>query len=189
MSQSGVVKTGGGGGGGGGSWNFIESLTASNSVDIQFLTGIDSTFNNYAMILTSIVPITNNVQFFMDVSIDGGSTWLNTGYNSWCMIVETLSTFSANSTTTFVFCIAGVTNSLSNTPGEGYTSQFLLHNLTSGGTPYISSSGGYAASGLAYVGCMNTGRGPASITVDALRFRMSAGNISTGEFILYGISQ
>ena len=67
-------------------WKFIQQQTAANVASIVFSRGITVQHNNYMVMCYNVVPVTDDVNFFMDVSTDGGSTWLNTGYNSYALL-------------------------------------------------------------------------------------------------------
>ncbi len=174
--------------GGGGSFVFLDSQTASTSASIIFdNTFITSTFNNYFISLDGVVPVTNGARLEMDISIDNGSTWLSSGFVS---VSKTLATGvgTLNNTVNFVISQGVGDNGIVNTALLGYTGEVNLYNLTSGGTPRINGTGFYVRV-LSTDSVISTfgGVGPATTTVNAIRFILSSGNISTGEINLYGV--
>ena len=68
-------------GGGGGALVLLEQHTASASATLDFTSCISSTYDDYLVEGLSLVPATNAVNFTMQVSTDGGSTWASTTYN------------------------------------------------------------------------------------------------------------
>lgn len=65
---------------GGGSWNLISTTTISSDSDVT-ISGMDSTYKNYAMILTNIHPATDNVHL-QGQAIIGGSAYTTGNYFS-----------------------------------------------------------------------------------------------------------
>jgi hypothetical protein len=70
----------------GGSMNLISTQTASNSANISFTSGIDSTYDSYVFKFYDIHAGTDNTDFMFNASIDSGSN-----YN----VVKTTTTFQA----------------------------------------------------------------------------------------------
>jgi len=65
---------------GGGAWNLISTTTISSDSDVT-VSGMDSTYKNYAMILTNIHPATNNVTL-NGQAIISGSAYTTSNYYS-----------------------------------------------------------------------------------------------------------
>jgi len=76
-SQTLGVKWAPGGGGSGNGLVLIQSQTVSNVMAIQFTSGL--TYTNYYLLLTSVVPVSSG-NLVLQVSNNGGSTYLGTGY-------------------------------------------------------------------------------------------------------------
>ena len=62
--------------GGGGAWTFISTAVASDAASVG-ITGIDSTYDTYAIIIDGLRPATDGTTFWMRTSTDGG-----TGYDA-----------------------------------------------------------------------------------------------------------
>ena len=58
-----------------GDMQFISSATASASASIEFTSGIDSTYDSYVFKFINIHPATDNVNFTVNFSTDGGSNY------------------------------------------------------------------------------------------------------------------
>lgn len=171
-----------------GSWVLLGNLTASNSANISFTSNITTTYRNYAIILSSVVPVTNAVSLRLRVSTDGGATYLAAGYSSNAIMNSGAGVASSTSTTELLLTRAA-TQLLNNTADNGLSGVIYLHDLTVGVAPKISGEVNYLETSGGVLTMVNpSGRGPAALTGDALQFTMSSGNISTGNFKLYGIA-
>jgi len=67
---------------GGGAWNLLTTNTVSSAAAaMDFTSSIDSTYRTYAIILSDMVPATDDVNLNLQVSQDAGSNWLgSSGY-------------------------------------------------------------------------------------------------------------
>jgi hypothetical protein len=173
----------------------ISTATASSSASIEFTSGIDSTYDIYKFEYINIHPQTDNVNFEVNFSIDGGSN-----YN----VTKTTTFFRANhyendssasvsyeagqdlaqSTSNQKLMNAFGADADQNASGDLHlfnpaSTTFVKHFMavTSGNqdddsvrVPYI---GGY---------CNTTS------AVNAIKFVMSSGNIDAGTIKMYGIS-
>lgn len=176
-----------------GAWNFLSSQKASNVADIRFTTGIDSTYSTYALILSGVVPVTDDVVLKLEYSSDGGSSWIVTGYD-FAAYGHNLDIGDIDeSVTTYVPLTPNdqLGDAISNITLRGFSGQVMLTQLTTGDTPHADIHGSYLPSTVLttfFAGMNAGGAGPDATTVNALRFIMSAGNIAEGEFSLYGIT-
>ena len=182
-----------------GSMVFIKKLTASSSSTLSFVNGssdvvLDSTYKEYVFTFNNIHPSNDNVDFYINASVDGGSN-----YN----VTKTTSFFRAGhdeagsgasvayrasedlaQSTAFQNVNSGV-GSDNDQCASGYmhlfnpsSTTFVKHFLTCGNT-YESSD----LSSNVFVG----GYGNTTSAVDAVQFKMSSGNIDAGDICLYGI--
>ncbi len=171
----------------GGSLTLIQTQNASNVATISFTTGITSTYRRFIMLIDNMQPVTTSTTLTMQVSTDGGSNYLNTGYVARVNVTNSSAVFaSASNTTAFQLSF---TTDISNSSTLKYNAMIVFYDFTTGGTPAISGIGTYqsvSASSPDYV--YQYGYGPVTITVNAFQFAMSSGNINTGTFSLYGVS-
>jgi hypothetical protein len=161
-------------------WKLVQSQTASNSTDLQFTTNFN--YRVYQIVLSNIVPATNSVSFQVQISTNGGSTWLNSTYTSGSTINAYNSTTktNVNSTTSFILS----SNNLSNTGGSthGLSGLYYIYNLGGSGRNQvigtaISGSGSNLLLGGSY---------GSTVTANALKFFCSSGNITSGNISIYG---
>ena len=59
----------------GGALQLISTQTASNSANLSFTSGIDSTYKEYIFKFHNIHPVTDGADFTMNFSVDGGSNF------------------------------------------------------------------------------------------------------------------
>lgn len=174
----------------------LSTQTASSSASVSFTSGIDSTYSEYLFIFNNIHPATDNVEFYFNMSIDGGSN-----YN----VTKTTSGFSAyhdeaDSSTALAYDTSGDL-----AQGTGYLQ--LNQNGTLGNDNDQSLSGSlhlfspsdttfvkHFVSTVQYYETTNysinsfvAGYGNTTSAVDAVDFKMSSGNIDSGTIQMFGV--
>lgn len=153
----------------------ISSKTASASASIAFTSGITGTYNNYLLIYSNMVSANNATTFELQLSTNGGSSYIATGYN-----VDN----STQNETTYIPLTQSA--NLSNSTTLTSSGFLYMQNMTSGTTPTFNGQTTYYNNSGPTVGTIY-GWGPTTTTVNAFKVFLSAGNISTGTFTLYGI--
>ena len=169
-----------------GSWVLLDTQTASSSATLDFTTGIDSTYDLYVFVLTSIIPQTDNTQLFLRVSEDGGANWqADAADYGWT------NTFASGATT-------GTENDASDSEiqvvsgmgtgtGESFNARIWMHN-PSGSTykqfgieleTYTATPAVATAKGVGVYLSVNV--------INGVRFVCSSGNVASGTVRLYGI--
>lgn len=163
----------------------IGTQRASNSADIVFTT-LSNTYNQYFISIDSLQPSGSGGQLCMEISTDGGSTWINSNYssgiNQWNFNTGTFDNISVAS----VFYITFNTNA----GAEAGCAQIWLNNFTSGtGSPSINGTS--ACNNGSFLGqCLVYGAYEGTAVVNAIRFLYAGSfNITTGNFSLYGLIQ
>ena len=176
---------------------FISQLTAANSASLVISTGL--TYNNYYILMSNVVPVTNAASLYMYLSTNGGSTYLNSGFGigNGCSYAAYNSTTYTNvyqgpgsSTNPSFFYLSGP---LSNTAGQGLSGSFYLMDANPtfngddpnivGNVTFDGSTSGAATMGIIAGFINNT----AVANINAIKFAMSSGNISTGTISIYGV--
>jgi hypothetical protein len=168
-------------------WVLIQTQTASSSTTLTFTTGISSTYNIYVLQWQNAVASSAAGRLELTVSTNGGSSYITTGYVTGRHTFPYNSATITNTTLTDAFYRS---EPISSTAGAGDSGTAFLYNLPT--TAYkhcvvdaalLQNSGTYAwVHSVSY----NTTSGSA---VNALQIGISAGNISTGTFSLYGIAK
>ena len=158
-------------------WTLVDSQTASASADIQFLSLSSSKF--YQVLISAMLPATSTDYLIMEVSQNNGSTWITTGYNGGVNYSAYNSASANNANSTAHFVLSGP---LATTMTHVFTVNFAPTNL---GTNLIMSGyGTWRDTTLATNAFGNFG-GYSTTGINAVRFRMSTGNIASGYFSLY----
>ena len=166
----------------GGGWVKVASVSASASASVTITSGITTTYINYALVFDNVVPAsTGSLQ--VQISSDGGSTYKTSsylsGYNSWEYTATTLA--NANSTSSFYLAAT-------NTAYVSTGCMFFL-NLTNTKYPTMVGNATVYSSASDCFGYQSTGGYSSTILVNALKIFNTVGNLTTGDFILYGLTK
>ena len=178
-----------------GSWVQIGStVTCSDDATVEF-DNLASTYQMYCIIGSQIRPATNDIDFSINFGTDG-------------------STYAANKTSVYYYM---QNNEGDNDSGDGIQSSGSIGNSTSEQQIMrnVSNNGTYGKAGQVrlYISGLGQGSSYASYEVfcnywsptnyvngirvsgviqaaaDCIRFKCNSGNIATGKFTLYGITQ
>ena len=173
-------------------WVMIGTQVAANDASLT-QTGLDSTYDTYAIVLADLVPVSDAVAAYLRVGDSGGVDSAASDY-AWGR-----SSMSLNSTSgaeayneddaDAQISITGASDSVGNAAGEGIGGMFFLHRPGDGTTqPAISGTHLLLNSTTIPIGGINLGARLAVITLDRIQFLFSSGNISTGRMTVYGLS-
>jgi len=174
----------------GGAWNLIGTAVASTDATLT-ITGLDSTYDTYAIVISDMVPsTTTGVSFHINVGDSGG---VDTGASDYAYHQSSFDTAAAtyyafNSTGDSKLSITGG-NSIGGTAGKGIGGVLFLHRPGDGTTfPSLSGQGFFSAYTAKLYGWSLYGQRVAVITLDRVQVSFSGGNISTGRLSVFGIS-
>lgn len=170
-----------------GGLTLISKTSFSGAASAVITTGIDSTYDNYLIIGRRVFPATDGVYLMLRYSINGGSSYLSTGY-----VAQTYqnkgTSFNSGKTTDGIYIVPNAAGYfLDNSSDDGANFKFDLYNPASNGATVVRGDGSYFESGGSdqpttdFGGTWRGGTNP----INALQFIMSSGNIS-GDFYLYG---
>lgn len=169
---------------GGGAWTFISSVTASNSATVDF-TGIGSTYDIYVITLTQVKPVGDGNRLQMRTSTNNGTTYDSGAVYSYSYAQVATSTGSASGNwdaTEIELSGIGIGSSYSGVNGFVY-----LYKPSNSTGSQIGWQLSYVQSTSRTAVAEGTGTNQNSADIDAIRFFMNGGNISSGVFRLYGI--
>ena len=178
-----------------GAMTFLGSATASASATLDFTSLITATYDTYMFILQDIVPATDNTILYIRTSTNNSTFDAGASDYTWSKSttgIGSSSTFTTSSTgSTFIAVNDSADWGLSNVATEGGMSgTVMLHNpLGTSGSRAFSFSLVFAGddSSTAKVRSDGVGMRMAAADVDAVRFLMSSGNITSGKIYMYGI--
>ena len=178
-----------------GSMTLLQTQTASSSATIDFTSNIDSTYDSYVFKFINCHPATDSVSFQFNMSTDGGSNYNVTktttffrAYHAEDDSGTSLEYFTgsdlAQSTSDQILCQAGGNANDEAVSGtlqifNPSSSTFVKHFIGTG----LTSSLNEVQQQFHIAGYGNT-----TSAVNAIRFKMSSGNIDSGVIKLYGIS-
>jgi len=174
---------------GGGAWNLLETITASDDATIDFESGIDGTYQNYAILFSGLVPASNDTQIFFRVTTDSGSSYEEgTNYRySTHGLTDNGTEGLTGSTGDDKILLAGKTfgtGTGANGLGTIYIGQPSNSSYFTVVSALIASADNADRSAIGHTG----GIYKATTAVDGFRLLMNSGNIALGVFKLYGIS-
>ena len=172
----------------------ISSQTASASASISFTTGIDSTYKEYQFYFINIHPQTDDTNFQMNFSTDGGSN-----YN----VAKTTTYFRSIHNETGVTALLEYETANDLAQGTGFktlcddigsdsdqNANGIFHLFNPASTTYVKhfmSRIGVSQSANYSMDLYTAGYGNTTSAINAVRFQMSSGNIDDGTILMFGI--
>ncbi len=170
---------------GGGAWTLIGTAAASNSSTLD-VTGLDSTYDHYAISVSDITPATNSklyLRFGDSGGVDSGSdyTYHTTG------LADNSTYFAGVHSASASFILLAKDNILS-TSGRGFGGMFFLHRPGDGNVVPIVSGTMVFVDNSTCRGGLTIGRHTSAITLDRVQILMSSGNITSGRLSVWGIA-
>ncbi len=172
----------------------LQTQTVSSPVaSVVFNSNITSTYLNYIMIINNIVGPITGTSLNMDWSVNGGITYLNSGYmaSTASHRGSTSTVTRSSSTTTGVLTGPSATFDLSVVVYSTTLSLFGLASTTDN-PMYIGNYVSYNVSGSAPLTVDGTcyGYNTTLLGINAIKFSFADGsNFTDGNFSLYGIQQ
>jgi hypothetical protein len=138
------------------------------------------------MLISNVYPVTDNVNLNMLMSTNNGSSWIATNYKAGSVAFDYATGVGTSTNSTTLMPLGGnLSNVTSDAPFSGYI-DFYNFPLTPN-NPEIKGAVNFTPSAGSYVGADIIGTNTANVQINAVRFSMSSGNISSGTFTLFGI--
>lgn len=173
-----------------GGWDLLESQTASASSSLDFVSGLDGTYDQYAFVLSNILPATDSQDLRLLLSDDGGATFEATGYQYHLMLSPANGDIYAGQgsggggATTYI----RLTGNTGNVAGEAASGIIYLakpgvaaelkpvfgHTVCSNGSGVLQNN--------VVAGGHNNGA-----AVNGAQFAFASGNIASGSIAMYGL--
>lgn len=174
----------------------IAVATASTSATIDF-TGLSSTYDEYVLTVTNFVPAANNSYPILRVSEDNGSTYKSGasdyGYiSSYNTDISATPTGYGDSSESGIWINGG--NGVSSTASKGglccEIRIFSPASTSANKLFYMSGCSVKTAGGEAFFNFTTSGRFVLDTNaINAVRILSSSGNITSGNFALYGVKK
>ena len=174
----------------------ISTQTASASATISFTTGLDSTYDEYIFSFINIHPATDNTTFEFNLSTDSGSNYNVTKTTTWFQSFHTEGGASGSVTYETAYDLAQGTGfqpivyGVGNGNDEQVSGTLTLFSPSS--TTFVKHFIGRCNSYYYTDGSLGghfAGYGNTTSAVNAVRFKMSSGNIDDGIIKLYGVKK
>jgi hypothetical protein len=168
----------------------VEEHTASSSTELDFTTGISALFDTYVIEFVNVLPVTNAVDIWLQVSTNGGSSYDSSAHYSWSNLryYSASSGLFGNTADTKMVIVDG-DGTVANT-GIGCTGELKFYGPLSGNNVVfmgqtVSQPTTLGSSGIGWQNwCIYTQTTP----VNAFRILASSGNLASGTVRLYGIA-
>ena len=165
-----------------GPWQFISSVTASNSASVAFTSGITSTYDVYMITGVGIVPTTDATVLNSRFSTNSGSSYITSGYDSFNANLGSMGAHTSDR----MILTEGL--GLSNNTSRVASMLLYLYRPSGSGYKTISSTVSFADRNNTPYHAVRIGSSNTTTAVNAIQFYMASGNISTGTFRLYGLN-
>jgi len=168
----------------GASWVLIQSKTASSSANLAFTTNTNI-YSTYVFVFWGIQAGTNTAVFLCQISNNGGSTWITSGYLAGMNAATYNSTTWGNSTSASAFSLTG--NMPSGDANKTANGKFSIGNCNVGADAFAYGNVAYYDSGTSTPRMGVIGGQAGSTGANAFNFLMSSGNIAAGTITCYGL--
>lgn len=175
-------------------WVLVEQHTASSSAELDFTTGITSTYDTYVLVLVNIRPATNGANLILEVSTNGGSTYdSGANYASSLFVYRAGGTGfggSGDSASNIAFSTTALTAGVNNGASNGVCGD-VLFTLLSGVFPQFAGKLTYEDNEGTphYLGVNLQGAYRSTTAVNAFRLKFDSGNVASGVARLYGVAK
>jgi len=165
-----------------GVFDLVSSKSASNSANISF-TNLTK-YINYLLIWRSVWADTLGANLQLLTSQDNGVSYATTSYFGGI-------NYNAYNSTTFtnINSTANLPLSGPNAAGFNNAGYAFINNISSGDVVIVNGQVSYHDSVLGPIASGNIGGQSSQTGVNAIRLKMSSGNMTIGTFDLYGIRE
>jgi hypothetical protein len=176
-----------------GALRYLGTATASSSATIDLTSLLSSTYDDYLIVIDSVIPATSNTDLQLLTSSNNGSSFATSGYfYSYTKLGGGGASvpISGGSGATQILVADGVTNNTS----ASINGEVRFHNVNNAAAyKGLTFQTAYFSGGVADTNFFNAAGGAvrtdSSNAINAIRFKMSSGNIASGTFKVYGITK
>jgi hypothetical protein len=165
----------------------LATQTTAGAAALSFTSSVDNTYKEYLFVLSAINSVTDAVTLQMQLSQDGGSTWLTTGYDYALMIMSSASATPGGAAAESAAAINLTDATVSNTTARPLDGEIRLFNPSDANRHPISIDLSYFTSDVHHKRVAGAGIQVATTgAVNAVRFLMSSGNM-IGTIYMFGV--
>jgi hypothetical protein len=178
----------------GASMVLIESQSASNSATLDFTTGLDDTYDAYVMVISTLIPATDDVGLWVRVGTGAGPTWQSGASDyEWQRqrIAASVASISGDSTASEIVVItdSGSGAGVGTASGENASGTLHFNNPDASTYCVFSFEGAYVNAGGNFTKATAGGMHNTVGAVTGVRIMFSSGNIESGRVSLYGLKK
>ena len=176
----------------GGGMTLIATQTASADSTIDFANNLDSTYEAYVVVFSGTIPATDGARFQLRIGTGGTPTYQSGASDySWSTDYTVPGAASGGAVASDAEIeLIGTALTVGNATGEHVAGRVFIHSPSDTNLhTYVEAQivGKNTASGLFIAN--TAGSYNATTAVTSLRFLFSSGNITSGEFKLYGLQK
>ena len=168
----------------------IQKVTVSSAVSSVTLTGIDTTYDVYKLVINNLTPSTINADVYLQVT-ESGSVSSDSDYDEVAKQFRTDTTFSDLADRNRAFWV--LSGSLNNTVGKGFNNVTYIFNANdSSDYTFVTIDSNYLAEDTTtLLGIKGGGTYTQSTSVDGVHIKLEGptSNIASGTFTLYGLKK
>jgi len=173
-------------------WTMLATATALNNLTIDFDNFLDITYEVYALTYTRLFAANDEVDLSIRFGIGATPTYQTAGYRfskTGGRDGSVVQRDSGNTTTDRIIMNDFTVNALGNGSGEGVSGTMFIHGPSSGLGTYCHYHHSRIDASGRIQNETGTGQWMTLTPVTSLRIFLSAGNIASGEFKLYGLKK
>jgi hypothetical protein len=170
-------------------WHKISSQSASTSATVDFTSGIDSTYDRYAIEIFNLAPDTDGVFPCLRISTDNGANWESDASDYCFAFMAAYDNATGGFLGSSIQPQVQLTENMGSAAGKvGSGAVHLFQPSVAALNPHLfkffvtGSGGGFNGSDGGF-------RYTTASAINGIRFFMSSGNIATGTFTLYGLTK
>lgn len=172
----------------------VSAQSASNDASIDFTSvSVSSTYEHYILEINDLIPATDGAVVHLRTSADGGTTFDSSASDyGWCslsMLDSGTTVTGANDSADSEIDLTSATTSAGNGTGEAFNSTVKIYHPAGSLNTIIEYSSPFLNTGTVLTYAAGSGQRATSAAVNALQILMSTGNITSGEFRLYGVKK
>lgn len=169
-------------------WDMIQDGSVSNAASLDFA-GLSAVHRAYLLVYDNLLPATDAASLYLRLSTDNGATFISAAASyAWAAIFARSDTVTGGSGSNSDTKMQLTGQSLSNVAGQTTAGQVLIQNPADAGsrTHVIFGAEGWNPTPDFFFGSAG-GQRLAAEANDAFRLVMSAGNIASMNYTLYGL--
>ena len=165
----------------------IDEEIVSSAVSSVQVTGIDSTYDVYLLVMQNVSPATVNADVVLRVE-ESGTASTDSDYDIAYKLLRADTTYSEISSTNQTKW--GISGSLENEAGKTFNGHCYIFNANNSSEyTFITIENVYLADDGTMLGQQGGGVYTQTTTVDGLNISFDDGNVDAGTFTLYGLKK